>query len=84
MKYLVLEIQTFDSGEIGVPPVASFDSRDEAESRFHSILSLAAISALPEHAAILFDNTGRLLDRKCYEHRTPDPDMEVTEEETGE
>ena len=75
MKYIVIEIQTNTDGTIGVPPVSSFDDRNAAEARYHSILSIAAESLLPEHTAILIDSTGRLLSRQCYTHR-----IEPTEE----
>ena len=73
MKYIVIEIQTNTDGTIGIPPVSSFDDRNAAEARYHSILSIAAESALPEHTAILIDSTGRLLSRECYTHGLTEP-----------
>lgn len=66
MKYLVIEIQTNSNGTVG-NLVWAYDSRLEAESKYHSVLAAAALSALPYHAACLMDNTGKLLDRQCYE-----------------
>lgn len=68
MNYIVIELQTNPNGTIG-NLVWSFDDRAQAESKFHAVLSAAAISTLPVHAACLMDATGRLLDRGCYDRR---------------
>lgn len=68
MKYIVIELQTNADGTVG-NQVWSFDDRAQAESKFHAVLSAAAISTLPVHAACLMDTTGRLLDRGCYDRR---------------
>lgn len=43
MKYIVLEIQTNVDGTIGTL-IDSFDTRNEAESKYHLVLSSASIS----------------------------------------
>lgn len=68
MSYLVVELQTNADGSVG-NLVWSFDNRAQAESKYHAVLSAAAISTLPVHAACLMDTTGRLLDRGCYDRR---------------
>lgn len=68
MKYIVIEIQTNTDGAMGFLTY-DFADKAQAESKFHAVLSAAAVSALPVHAACLMDNTGRLLDRKCYERK---------------
>lgn len=83
MKYLVTEIQTFDTGAIATPTYA-FDNRNSAEAKFHNILGAAAVSALPEHACVMFTSDGRLLRNECYRHvvepePTPEPE-EPTED----
>lgn len=67
MKYLVIEIQTNADGTVG-NLVFAYDSRLEAESKYHTVLAAAALSALPMHACALMQNDGRLLARECYEH----------------
>lgn len=68
MSYLVVELQTYANGTMGHIEW-DFTSQAEAESRFHAVLSAAAVSEVPVHAACLLDGTGRLLDRGCYDRR---------------
>jgi hypothetical protein len=67
MKYVVLELQTNSDGTVG-NLVTAHDTRNAAESAYHSVLAAAAISALPKHAAVLLTSEGTLLDSRCYEH----------------
>lgn len=69
VKYIVIEIQTNADGTVG-NLVTAHDTRNAAESAYHSVLAAAAISALPYHAAVLLTSTGSLLDTRCYEHGT--------------
>lgn len=66
-KYLVIELQTNTDGTIG-SQVVSFDNRDRAENKFHTVLAAAAISAKPKHSAALMTNEGFVLETKCYLH----------------
>ena len=66
--YIVLEIQTMGVGQVAVLTPIIKASRDEAESAFHSILSYAAVSSIPMHAAVLMTNEGVVIDRKAYVH----------------
>ena len=75
MKYLVIEIQTNADGTVG-NLVYSYDNRNEAESKYHSVLAAAAISALPMHTCVLFQSDGILLARQSYVHE------QATEAET--
>lgn len=67
MKYLVIEIQTNADGKIGILTF-SYDDRNEAESKYHAVLSAAAISALPMHTCDLIQADGVLLARQSYVH----------------
>lgn len=71
MKYLVIEIQTNSDGSVG-NLVYAYDDRNQAESKYHTVLASAAISALPAHAAVLLTSDGRQLEYKCYHHITED------------
>lgn len=66
--YIVLEIQTNADGTVTTLPPIIKATREEAESSYHSILSFAALSPLPMHAAVLMTNEGIVLDRKSYTH----------------
>lgn len=67
MKYLVIEIQTNADGTVG-NLVYAYDDRNQAESKYHAVLSTAAISALPMHTCDLIQADGVLLARQCYKH----------------
>lgn len=66
MKYLVIELQTSASGVANI--VYDFSDRNEAESKYHYVLSFAAVSNLPCHSATLMTNEGFVLESKCYKH----------------
>jgi len=67
ITYIVMEIQTNSDGTVG-NFVFAYTNRDEAEAKMHTILASAAVSNLPRHAAVLFDNNGTRLDGKVYLH----------------
>lgn len=82
MKYLVVELQTFENGSMSTPAYA-YDDRLSAEAKYYSILSVATKSALPIHACVLITNDGRPLMNKAYTHAVEvEPETEETPEET--
>ena len=68
--FIVLEIQTAADGSVTVLEPAIRSSRAEAESLYHSVLSFAALSPLPMHAAVLLTGEGIVLERKAYTRET--------------
>ena len=75
-KFIVLEIQN------GTALVWAYDSQAEAEAKYYTVLSVAALSEVTVHSAVLITNKGHLLMSKCYD-RTPAPAPEP-EENTAE
>jgi hypothetical protein len=69
MKYLVIELQTAADGTVG-NVVWAYDSWEQAESKYHTVLAAAAISQLPRHAAVMLDSNGGYRNSQCYEHPT--------------
>ena len=67
MKYIVLEMQTNADGTVGTI-LTSYDKLNEAESKFFSILSAAALSTLPVHTAVLLTNNGTMLRVETFSH----------------
>ena len=67
MQYITMEMQTSASGEVATQ-VWAFPRRNEAEAKFHSILAVAATSSLPEHACVLLQSDGMMLNRASYGH----------------
>ena len=79
MKYIAIEIQTNQDGTVG-NLVYAYDELNQAESKYHAILSEAALSVLPMHAAVLLRSDGAALASKYYERR-PEPEPEPEEAE---
>lgn len=78
--YTVIELQTND----GVTAILtySFTDRDQAEAKFHNILSYAAVSTVEIHAVSIIDALGDVVKNDRYYHAQPEPEpvMETTEE----
>lgn len=64
--YIVIELQT--TGGQTAHIVSSHPTREEAESKFHLILSAAAVSPIPIHAAAILDEFGCILANGSYVH----------------
>lgn len=76
--FIVLELQTQADGSVIIGTPIQRETRNEADSDYHRILQYAAISALPEHAAVIIDEAGNRVDGKCYRH-PPEPEPEPEE-----
>ena len=74
--YIVLEIQ---SSDITATIVNSYADRNQAESKYHQILTAAAISAVPKHSAVLLADNGVSIKHESYFHIEPEPEPEVEE-----
>ena len=62
----VIEIQK--SGETATPLVQLFEDDAQAKSRYHELLSIAAVSNVPEHSVILVSEEGSYMFHEKYEH----------------
>lgn len=84
MKFIVTEVQKWESGAIQTPTYA-YDDRNSAEAKFYSILSVAAKSTLPVHSCIMYTEEGSPLMNKCYLHPVvpPEPEPDSTEEDNN-
>lgn len=67
MDYLVIEIQTFDTGGV-TTQVWRYEDNLSAEAKYHSVLAAAAKSSLPRHAATMLAGDGSYVQHRCYEH----------------
>ena len=67
MKYLVIEIQHNQDGTVG-NFVFAYDDRNQAESKYHSILASAAVSQVYIHSAVLMTSTGVQVAHQSYTH----------------
>ncbi len=66
MNYLVIELQS--NGGTVSNIVTTHATRNEAESKYHAVLSAAAVSNVDAHSAVLLDEQGGFISAQCYEH----------------
>ena len=62
----VIEIQK--NGKTATPLVQLFTDDAQAKSRYHELLSIAAVSNVPEHSVILVSEEGNYMFHEKYEH----------------
>lgn len=71
--FIVIELQTNTDKTIG-NFVFTFTDRNQAEAKYHQILSAAAVSAVYKHAAVMLTEEGVRLKSECYIHeQEPEP-----------
>lgn len=69
--YIVFEVQT-NKDETASTLVTTYPTseKSQAESKYHLILSAAAVSGVYKHSAFMLKDDGRLLKSECYTHDT--------------
>ena len=67
--FIVIELQTNENDQTA-NIVTAYADRAPAESKFHAILSAAATSQVPIHAAVMLDERGNLEKNEFYRHDT--------------
>ena len=65
MKFIVMEIQTAKDGTVG-NIVTAYDTRAEAEGKFHTIMAAAATSDIPAHVALVIQSDGLVIKADGY------------------
>ena len=81
MKYVVIELQ---NGAIGENSWV-YEDINQAESKYHSILSVASVSAVDKHSAVILNELGYCVKSEGYDHATPpEPSNGGTEEVISE
>ena len=88
-QFYIVEIQQYANGEFGHLVHYAYDedpekARLKAESKYHEVLSAAAVSNTLSHSAILFSTEGFPLMHQCYKHEVTAEPETVTETETTE
>ena len=64
--FIVIELQ--GDGETVANIVTQHATQAEAESKYHLVLSAAAVSNVPKHAAIMLSDEGFPMLSQCYKH----------------
>ena len=82
MYYIVVEIQkTLVNNDVSVAQITTVHStRSEAEQKYHTVLSYAAVSGILSHSATMLDEKGYYVKSECYINNPPGP-VEPTPEE---
>lgn len=75
--FIIQEVQT-NGSQTALTPAVTFENRNQAESRFHSILSVAAVSSVEIHTVIMYDECGNSIKSDYYKHTT-EPEEETVE-----
>lgn len=70
MGFIVIEIQK--NGDSVGNFVWAFNNYFEAASKYHAVLSAAAVSQIEVHSAALLNETGALIASDWFDHR-PEP-----------
>ena len=68
MTTIVLEVQVNSDDSVGTL-ITSYTDRTEAESKYHMVLSAAAVSDKPIHSAFMIDPKGKVIRSEFYEHK---------------
>jgi len=84
-QYYVIELQKYVDGSYGDIKHVVWDedptkARLKAESKFYEVLSAAAISELPVHAAIMFTSDGVPVMNQKYVHAVAQVEPEPEED----
>lgn len=88
-QFYTVEITKTHDGELAHDVKWHWDedatkAQQKAESKFHEIMSRAAVSEYALHSAILFSEEGFPIMNQCYKHVYVAPAPEVVEEEPTE
>lgn len=72
-QFYIVEVKKLYSGEFEHQVHFAYDedprqARLKGESKYHEILSVAAVSETAEHSAIMFTTEGEPLMHECYYH----------------
>lgn len=68
--FIVLEFQTNQEGQTTIVPPVTYETINEAKSKYHTILSAAAVSSVPYHTAAIMYHNGNLIATETFEHVT--------------
>ena len=67
-EYIVIEIQSYDSGDVGTL-VSAYEDYWDAEQKYHTVLAAAAKSALPIHTAVIMNPSGVVIEKVCFNRK---------------
>lgn len=80
-NFIVIEIQHYANGTTGIVPPASFEDRNKAEEKYHTVLATAAVSDVFDHVCTMLDREGHTIKSEHFPHGQSEfPEVEGGEE----
>lgn len=80
-NFIVIEIQHYANGTTGIVPPASFEDRNKAEEKYHTVLAAAAVSDVFDHVCTMLDREGHTIKSEHFPHGQSEfPEVEGGEE----
>lgn len=64
--YIVIELQKVNGQVANI--VTAHDTLNDAESKYHAVLSAGAVSSVEIHSAVLISEEGFPMRHECYKH----------------
>ena len=64
--YYIIEIQ--ETNKVPAMLTNTAATKNEALSKYHTVLSFAAISQVEFHSCVILDEQGRQIARECFNH----------------
>lgn len=68
MKYVVVELQGKKDQVANI--VTAYSSVNQAEEKYHQVLSAAAVSSIPCHSCVMLNEEGMFIKSECFKHET--------------
>ena len=63
--FIVMEIQ---KGASVSTIVNTYETRNEAEQKYHTVLAYAAVSSVPQHSAVMLNDNGSYIKSETFDH----------------
>lgn len=63
--FIVIELQKSDTLAVLSD---TYETRNQAEQKYHTVLAYAAVSEIPKHSAVLLDEDGTFIKSESFEH----------------
>lgn len=63
--FIVIELQKSDTLAVLSD---TYETRNQAEQKYHTVLAYAAVSEVPKHSAVLLNEDGTYIKSESFEH----------------
>ena len=63
--FIVIELQKSDTLAVLSD---TYETRNQAEQKYHTTLAYAAVSEIPKHSAVMLDEDGTYIKSETFEH----------------